>query len=336
MGHATRCIPIIKSLIEADFEPILASDGNALELLKKEFPTLKSYTLPSYNIKYSKSSWNFKLQLLFAIPSVISAVVKERKTINQIIEKEQVVGVISDNRFGVYSSKIPSVYITHQVTVMSGFTTFITSKIHRYFINKYDECWIPDTNESSNLSGKLGHSRFTSKKAKYIGVLSRLQQIESEIKYDLMVLLSGPEPQRSILEKKLLDELIHFKGTVLVVRGVISEVEYISTSKNIKVINYLVSKQLNKAIEESEIIVARSGYSTIMDLAVLGKKAFFIPTPGQNEQEYLAELMLKRKIAPYRNQNDFTINDLMEIENYQGFNSIEYPNKFDLKFLYLF
>ena len=186
MGHATRCIPIINSLVKANFEPILASDGSALELLKKEFPTLKNYTLPSYNITYSKSSWSFKLQLLFSIPSVILAVVKERRIINQIIEKEQVVGVISDNRFGVYSSKIPSVYITHQVTVLSGITTFFTSKIHRYFSNKFDECWIPDTNEASNLSGKLGHLNNASKKLKYMGVLSRFQPIKSEFKYDLM------------------------------------------------------------------------------------------------------------------------------------------------------
>ena len=146
LGHATRCIPIIYALLQNNFTPIIASDGKALELLQKEFPQLRSLKLPSYSISYGK---NLKRNLLLQFPKILSAVKKERKIIAQIIEKEtNIVGIISDNRFGVLNAKIPSVYITHQLTVLSGFTTFFTRKIHQSIIKNFDECWVPDTSNS--------------------------------------------------------------------------------------------------------------------------------------------------------------------------------------------
>lgn len=334
MGHATRCIPIINALIKADFEPILASDGDALVLLQKEFPFLKYYKLPSYNIKYAKKGKYLKLKLLLAAPSIFLASKKEERIVAQIIVKEQISGIISDNRLGVFSKKIPSVYITHQLKVLSGITTFFTSKIHQKFIQKFDECWVPDIKVKYNLSGELGHLNTNKIKTKHIGVLSRFQPKKETLKYDLLVLLSGPEPQRSLLEIKLLSELKDCQGSILFVRGVLTEKEEISASKNFKIVNYLLSKDLEVAINESDVIISRSGYSTIMDLAVLGKKAFFIPTPGQFEQEYLAERLKKMGIAPFVNQQNFTKENLKEITKYSGFNSIK--TEIDLNLFKLF
>ncbi len=334
MGHATRCVPIIQALIKEGFEPVLASDGNALLLLKKEFPFLKSYTLPSYNIKYSKSGNNLKLKLLLSTPFILSAVKKEKKIVAQIIEKENIKGIISDNRFGVFSNTIPSVYVTHQLNVLSGKTTFITSKIHRTIIAKYNECWVPDFENKSNFSGILGHLENKSLDIKYLGILSRLKPFKSEIKYDIMVLLSGPEPQRTTLENKLLIELQNHSGKILFVRGVLNDSKEIIEPHNFEVVNYLGTEPLEKAINQSNLIIARSGYSTIMDLAVLGKKAFFIPTSGQFEQEYLAESLQNKGISPFSNQQDFTIKKLEILEKYSGFTT--YKNKLDLKIFSLF
>jgi len=334
LGHATRCVPIIHTLIKGGFEPVLASDGNALLLLQKEFPFLKSYTLPSYNIKYAKSSKNLKFKLLFSVPSVFLAVKKEQKIIHEIIDKENIEGIISDNRFGVYSNKIPSVYITHQLNVLSGNLTKITSNIHQKIIDKFDECWVPDLEIETNLSGKLSYLKNSPQKIKYIGVLSRLKKVKTDLKYDLLVLLSGPEPQRTILENKLLNELKNYKGKVLFVRGVLNNTSKIETSTAIEIKNYLLTDEVERAMNQSKLIIARSGYSTIMDLAVLGKKAFFIPTPGQNEQEYLAKRLSEQKIAPFSNQQDFTFNKLKEIENYSGFKACS--TELDLKLFNLF
>lgn len=334
MGHATRCVPIIKGLIKEGFEPILASDGNALLLLQKEFPFLKSYTLPTYNIKYSKSSKNLKLKLILSVPSIFFAVKNEKKIVAQLVEKENIKGIISDNRFGVFSNLIPSVYITHQLNVLSGKTTPITSKTHQKIIAKYNECWVPDIESEPNYSGILGHLDGNSFNLKYIGILSRLKPYKSEIKYELLVLLSGPEPQRTTLENKLLIELQNHTGKILFVRGVLKNSKGIKEPNNFEVVNYLGAEALEKAINQSNLIIARSGYSTIMDLAVLGKKAFFIPTPGQFEQEYLAKKLQHKNISPFSNQQDFTINKLNEIDKYSGFTP--YKNKIDLKIFRLF
>ncbi|WP_372746237.1 glycosyltransferase [Lutibacter sp.] len=271
-----------------------------------------------------------KFQLLLSIPSIISAVKKEKQLVAEIINKENLVGIISDNRFGVYSSKIPSVYITHQLNVLSGFTTFLTSKIHQKIIKKFTECWVPDVECEQNVSGKLGRLKSHNFTIKYIGVLSRFKKQEIALKYDLTVLLSGPEPQRTLLENKLLSELKNYVGNVLFIRGVLNDNETISVAKNIKIVNYLLANELETALNESNLILARSGYSTIMDLAVLGKKAFFIPTPGQNEQEYLAKLCQLRKIAPFVKQKDFNLKKLEVLEEFEGFKQVETELDFGL------
>jgi len=319
LGHATRCIPIINALLKAGFQPILASDGDALLLLQKEFPLLKYYTLPSYHIKYTEKGKNLKFKLFLSVPSIILTVKKERKIVAQLIEKENLVGIISDNRFGVLSKKTPSVYITHQLNVLSGKTTFLTSIIHQKIIEQFDECWIPDVENELNFSGILGHLNKPKFPVKYLGILSRFKQQKTAIKYDLLVLLSGLEPQRTLLENKLLVELEGFKGEIFFIRGILSNKTKITAAPNFKIINFLASTALENAINQSEIVLARSGYSTIMDLAILGKKAFFIPTPGQFEQEYLAEILNKKLIAPFSTQQNFKVENLNVLTNFSGF-----------------
>lgn len=317
LGHAARCIPIINALIRHDFEPILASDGDALTLLQKEFPQLTSYALPSYNIKYSKSK-NQKIKLVLNSPTILKASINEQKAILEIHKKENLSGIISDNRFGVRLKEIPSVYITHQINVLSGNTTTITSNLHQKIIAKFDQCWVPDSKDTI-FSGKL--STFDNKKLtiKYIGAISRFEKQTLPKKYDLLIVLSGPEPQRTLLEEKIIVELKTSTEKVLLVRGVFSKTVLPEINKHITVVNYMLTKQLEQAINESRIVLSRSGYSTILDLAKLEKKAFFIPTLGQDEQEYLAQRMADLNIAPFATQNDFKLNMLAKVVNYDGF-----------------
>jgi len=332
IGHATRSIPIINALLNEGLEPIIASDGEALELLQKEFPKIKTYKLPAYKIKYAKRGWYLKLKLAMQIPRILTIIKEEQKQIKQIIKKEKLKGIISDNRFGVYSAEIPSVYITHQIKVKSGITTSITTKLHQKIMKKFDEIWIPDYKEKPRLAGELSQKKNQDTKIKYIGVLSRFktEKIEKKEKEnDILVLLSGTEPQRTILEEKLIKELEKYPKKVKFVRGIQSKKQTLKNTKNTTYINFLGQEELQKAIKQSEIVISRSGYSTIMDLAVLQKKAFFIPTPGQTEQEYLAKYLQETKIAPYTKQAKFTIEDLNRIENYTGFNTkITRENKY--------
>lgn len=318
LGHATRCIPIIKNLEECGFIPLIASDGIALQLLKLEFPHLTFLELPSYKITYPKSGANFKWKMLQSLPNMIKAIYKERNLVQKWTREYDLFGIISDNRLGVYTTKIPSVFMTHQLNVLTGSTTFFTTKIHQKCIDKFTECWVPDVDRKPNLSGKLGHVDYSDSKIKYIGALSRFRKIESEKKNDLLVLLSGPEPQRSLLEQKLISELKKYSGIVIFVKGVVEEKQFFIQSENILFYNFMQSAELEKTINESTLVLCRSGYTTVMDLAKLGKKAFFIPTPGQFEQEYLAQKFQKEGLVPFCNQDDFTIEKLEEIEKFKG------------------
>ena len=318
LGHATRCIPIIRALQENNYIPIIASDGIALELLRKEFPNIQTLELPSYQIEYAKNGANFKWKLIKNGPKMIRAILEEKKIIQNWVEKYAIDGIISDNRLGVFSKKIPSVFITHQLNVMTGNTTWITSKIHQYIIKKYTECWVPDLSGTPNLTGKLGHIDNPNLKSKYIGPLSRLQKKLLPKKYDLLVILSGPEPQRGMLEKHLKKEIVKYNGNVIFIEGNIEKEQKTTTIRNVTYYNFMNSTELEQAFNESEMVLCRSGYTTIMDLAQLRKKAFFIPTPGQYEQEYLAKKLEKEGLAPYASQDDFKIKDIEKIKNYKG------------------
>ena len=324
LGHATRCIPIIQALADHGFDVVLASDGPALLLLQKEFPEMEAIELPSYNISYPKDGRFFKWKLLRCLPQIRSAVTSEKEIIQKLVAAGSIHGIISDNRFGIWSEKVPSVFVTHQINVLSGSTSFFSSKINQHFIKKFDVCWVPDTQDAlTNLSGKLAHIKGTPFPTEYIGVLSRMQKISLPIETDILVLLSGPEPQRSMLEEILKNALGKSEKRVLMVRGIVEQDQKVEIFKNIKVVNFMTSKALETAINQSKIVISRSGYTTIMDLATLGKKAFFIPTPGQYEQEYLAKRLKILGVAPYCEQEKFNMEALEEINGYKGFCTAE-------------
>lgn len=323
LGHATRCIPIIRTLLDSEYKVIIASDGPALALLEEEFPRLEHIELPSYNITYPKNGSLFKLKMLLKMPHIIKTIDAENKVVQKLVEKGSIQGIISDNRLGVRHEELPSVYMTHQLNVLSGSTSFFSSKAHRSFIKKFDECWVPDIEGWENLSGKLSVLKYPDFHLRYIGPLSRMQKESLPKKYDILCLLSGPEPQRSLLETKLTAIFKNSSERVFLVRGVVEPTYSETQTGNLKVINYLTSDKLQTAINSSKIVIARSGYTTIMDLSALEAKAFFIPTPGQYEQEYLAKRLSFQGIVPSCQQKDFSEEKLQEIENYTGLGGIE-------------
>ena len=319
LGHATRCIPIINKLKALDFEVIIASDGQALQLLKKEFPDFTFEELPSYNIEYTRKGSHLKWKLLLESPKFIKTIKAENDLTSELVKKYDLCGILSDNRWGVRSKLIKkNVFMTHQINVLSGNTTFLSSYIQQRYIEKFDECWIPDTAGEKNLSGILGHQDNIPENVKYIGALSRFEKKETSLIYDYLVLLSGPEPQRTILESILLKEFKNTEYKVLFIRGVISQEKLENSNPNITIQNYSFGESLEESINCSRYIISRSGYTTLMDLSKLEKKAFFVPTPGQEEQEYLAERMEKMGLAAFCSQKDFTISKLNRIEEYSG------------------
>lgn len=325
LGHATRCIPIINELLKRKCEVLIASSGSALVLLRKEYPTLQTFELPSYRAVYSENL-PLMIAVFFQIPKFLNVIRKEHDAVEEIIAEHNIGLLISDNRYGCWSKKISCVFITHQLNIqMPWLLKWLQPIVNFYnhrFIRKFKHCWIPDLPGKSNLSGKLSESK--SLLVKYIGILSRLEKIETEIRNELAIILSGPEPQRSVLEKIILNQLIHADISAVLVRGVIEDHVIWKKEGKIDTVNFLQTEELQKVISQSRLIIARSGYSTIMDMAKLGKKTIFIPTPGQTEQEYLANRFLKAKISFSMNQNLFDLSTALKASSdFIGFSNIE-------------
>ena len=321
LGHATRCIPIIRLLLQKSCEVEIASSGSALKLLQLEFPNLKYLELPSYGASYS-SRLPFMVKVFMQLPKFLMAIHNERYALVKIVKSTDYALIIADNRYGCHVSQVKSVFIGHQLNIiMPSYLKWmapVVNYFNRKWIANFDECWIPDE-EKARWTGALTQTSI--KGAKYIGLLSRfVKRNTNNTAYQLAIILSGPEPQRTILEQKLMHQLKHIDINTIIVRGVVEGSQADGRIQHVERVNYLLSEELESVIVNSEIVLCRSGYSSVMDLATLGKKAIFIPTPGQTEQEYLAMLLKQRGIAYCQSQKDFDLAlALKEINNYTGF-----------------
>ena len=321
LGHATRSVPVIQKLLQRGYNPVIASDGKALAYLKKEFPQLTFAELPAYNIRYST-----KLPALLAVMlqtgNMLRVISAERRSLKRLMQTYRPVAVISDNRLGCYTKDFPSVFITHQLKLPLPFGRKLVSRLYQSFINKFDECWVPDFACQQNLSGELSHSLMPRIRVRYIGALSRFASLrvpEKTHTYDACILLSGPEPQRSILEGKILNQLKVLDGNYVLIRGAGDLPEVLSPTPNIKLVPFAEARAVAEYIRASKVVVSRSGYSSIMDYYFLKNKALLIPTPGQPEQEYLARYHLHKGVFLYTAQQHLDLeHQLKEAETHAG------------------
>ena len=307
LGHATRCIPIIRALIANGYEVVAAAEGPQSHLLQTEFPSLQILPLQGYRIRYSKSKWGFPFRLLMQLPRLRNTIKKENQWLNKAINEHHIDLVISDNRYGLYSKKIPCIFITHQLTIKAPFEWLekMIQRINYSYINQYNSCWVPDVAGEPNAAGSLSHPvLLPGTEVHYIGLLSRFQIQPAAKKYDYTILLSGPEPQRTLLENKLLAELPGVKGNILLVRGKPGSDETIRSADHIEIKNHLPGSALQEVLLQSEYIISRSGYSTVMELLSLQKRSILIPTPGQTEQEYIAKKLHDEHICMSVEQNE--------------------------------
>lgn len=325
LGHATRCIPIIHQLIDQQADVIIASDGAALTLLRRVFPDLPSVELESYSVSYHRKGsfiWNMFRQL----PSILRSIRKEHAQLNHLVKTMDVDAVISDNRFGLWHQHIPTVFITHQLftTLQGGWQLMrpFLNRINHLRIKRFDEVWVPDERGSKNLTGALSHQRAPQLKIHFVGWLSHFSSMKhqptSGKKYDMAVVLSGPEPQRTILEETIIPQLEAMKLKSILVRG-LPDNPGDKKSPTIEITDYMTAHELYHVIMNSAIIVCRSGYTSLMDLACLQKKAILIPTPGQTEQEYLADYFEKQHYCPKACQHQLNLAQETErVTHYSG------------------
>ncbi len=327
LGHTTRCIPVIQQLIHQGFTVLLAAEGKAAHLFSKEFPDLIILHLDGYKITYSKKKIFFIAKLLIQIPRILKAIKKEHAWLHRIIKDHKIDIIISDNRYGLYNSKIKSVFITHQLAIETGniFTNQLVQKLNYKLINKFNACWIPDEEIPFDLAGKLSHPKvLPDVPTTYVGILTRFVKQPVEKNIDLLVLISGPEPQRTTLENIIILQMNKLSLKMVLVRGLPGVTNKLKNDKeDLKIFDHLSATELNTLIQSSKVVVARSGYSTIMDLIALQQKAILIPTPGQTEQEYLAKYVASKKYFAAANQSGFNLEK--EIKNLENMDQITIP-----------
>lgn len=294
LGHASRSVPLIRDLQQKGHEVILASAGQAFAFLKNYFPELLVLEKPAYRIRFSTKvsmSW----MLLFQSRAFLKTIRDEHKWLQKILPQYQFDEVYSDNCYGLYHQTISSTIITHQLMIKcpKGFK-FLERFFHSQILKmttKFDHCWIPDYEGENNLSGDLSHKYPLPENASFIGPLSRFERRPKEdfIKqYEFCAILSGPEPLRTKLENQCIDLFQRTEKKCLIIRG-LPEMDECINAKGLDIFNHLNDEAFREKVIQSDKIICRSGYSTIMDLYALNKRAIFIPTPGQTEQEYLAK-----------------------------------------------
>ena len=324
LGHATRCIPIISEFLAKGVNVIIGGNGNSLQLLRQEFPQLNFIKIPGLPLKYG-SGYNQFIPVLRQLPAFLSQIKQEHLQLQQIVNSENIGLIISDNRYGLWHESIPSVIITHQLNIhlpksFKIFSPLVNDRI-RNSISNFSECWVPDLeDEIQNLSGDLSHGMYISNlfrtsvgKVQYIGPLSRFSpKDESGKVWDILAIISGPEPQRTIFEEMILRHCVETDLKTLIVSGRPSENKTIET-RNVTLKSHLNSEELQKVILQSDVVICRSGYSSIMDLVKLHKKAILVPTPGQTEQEYLAKWLMHQGLFYSTKQKGLQLKKALEI-----------------------
>ena len=261
-------------------------------MLTREFPALKVIPLHGYRITYPSKGALFIPKILLQVPKILQSIKNEHQWLEHQLDNNQWDLIISDNRYGLYTKRTKTVFITHQLGIISGFgklgDVLLRTMLYRW-INRFNTCWIPDAEGQINIAGKLSHPLSMPKNNAFIGPLSRMNKASVLANDHLLVLLSGPEPQRTILEKKLIDQLSKIDEKVVFVRGLPSGEPLMENKDRIHFENHLDANRLSEMLSTAKMVICRSGYSSVMDLLKLKKRALLIPTPGQTEQVYLAK-----------------------------------------------
>jgi uncharacterized protein (TIGR00661 family) len=314
-GHASRMIPIIHLLSEyPDVKVLLGLSGSSGEMLKEEFPDLDWIKMPSLKITYSFGPYQV-WTLLFQLPKILINTIREHFYLKSQVKKEKVSCIVSDHRYGLFHKDITSILIIHQVQMKfpSGLKPFehFFNLIQRNIFRKFDQVWIPDFSGKDSIAGELSNLQVNSSNFTYIGILSRfLLNFEAHNVlrdyFEIVVILSGPEPQRSFLEHLLTDQLKDIDKKVLLIKGIKTTAKMESYG-NITRVSYLKTHEMSAVMSNAELVICRSGYSSVMDLLAMGKKAILIPTPGQTEQEYLGEYLMQMGYFFTQQQHDLDI-----------------------------
>jgi uncharacterized protein (TIGR00661 family) len=318
LGHATRSLPVIRKLIEENNELTIISNDRALELLKKELGNdLDYFDIPDYPMLISENSRQFMAKSFVYWPMFIKRMESGLQKLKKILENRKCDKIVSDGRYDIYSRSIASFFISHQIRIMNPLRIKMFERgseiFNLFFFKRFAGVIVPDYKED-DLSGDLSHNlhRIDENNLHYVGILSDFKKKKTNKNIDYMISLSGPEPQRTLLENKLLEQIDNLSGNIVVTLGKIEKQDN-DYKKNIQIYSFLTKDERIDFLNRTKLVISRSGYSTIMDLAVIGTKALMIPTPGQVEQEYLGQYHKNKGTFYSVSQNEIDLNADIEL-----------------------
>ena len=295
LGHAMRDIPVIRTLLVHGHDVTIAACGNTLTALQQEFPSCRFIEFEDYPSPYSSGRF-FLPKLALSFPVLLQAIARERRKTEQMVSRDRYDLIISDNRLGVYSPHVPSLFITHQLhfhlpPILWPVELF-ASLMNRFHHGKFDRIIVPDNPPGPlSLAGKLSRPDSDSARSRtfFAGILSSTPKVDVPADLDYLVLISGPEPQRTRLEEILLPMVRELDGRTFVLLGSPRRKCGVAVSGDCTIRTYVTNDEKAGLMNRAKFVICRSGYTTMMELAELEKKAgLFIPTPGQTEQEYLS------------------------------------------------
>lgn len=338
LGHATRCIPIIKALIINGYNVTVAASGKSIQLFQAEFPAITIVEIPGYSVQYAKNGFTLPFKLMLQVPKILRVIRHENELLKKLVKQYQIHWVISDNRFGMYHTQVPCIFITHQLTIMAPFKWLrsLLQSINYRYIQKFNECWVPDMGLNGGIAGILSHpNQLPSVPVSYIGLLCRFNLTlpqQQNYQYDYCFLLSGPEPQRSLLQAMIIEQTQNIHAQIIILLGQPELTDAEITSKH-RILNHASQNDLQQIIQSSRFVIARSGYTSVMELLCLQKKCLFIPTPGQTEQVYLAERLHALKMGLMVPQHSLELSKQLPLLEQYDFATIQ-PEVFTSQILF--
>ncbi|MBT3465373.1 hypothetical protein HOD20_02540 [archaeon] len=329
LGHATRCIPLISECIKKGMKVYIISNYRAMDFLKDEFKNTveKYFILPDYS--FSKKVFGKKKvsveKFLMYLPMYLNEFRNEHKKFKKIQKKYTFDIIISDARPGIYDSEVPSYLINHHIKIpLQGFlksSKYITEFAFFALKNKYKKILIPDF-ETNSLAGEYTHdfNYLNEEDYEYLGLISMINKKQNKKKdIDYFFSISGPEPQRTVFEKKIMTNIKKIQGKIVITLGK-PEKYFKKKEGNVEIYSFLDKKKQSEMMSRAKLVITRSGYTTLMDLAQIGQKALLIPTKGQPEQEYLAKYHLKQGNYYFSELDDLNIPKDLEIaERFLGY-----------------
>ena len=319
-GHTTRCLPLIRRLQELGASICFAGNDAQQTFVRRQFPQLHFLPLEGYEVQYPRKGIGFLPKMLAQVPRIALRIRSEHHWLRQAVAQWGIKGVISDNRYGLWHPQVPSVVVCHQLALHTGLGAWVDARataVNQRLLAKFGSIWVPDNSTPPGLSGRLGHPLHLPANTKYIGPLSQFQNVlpaasgTREKQKKLLILLSGPEPQRSILSDLLWPQVQALNLPTVFVEGK-AQAPPRASSEAVTWHALRSGRELQTVLEAASYVVCRGGYTTLMEAAELDLKLLVIPTPGQGEQQYLGKQLEETGRGLCFKQSGFSLKQALE------------------------